>query len=259
MSLDQYRTAAFKQATLVRQEYLYKPEVANGVCFALLIEWMKLTPIFGADGQDPTTRINTINENFKLAGSRHLISKSAVADTKQKDHADQIKTLWSSQASQEYAQVLTDMSKHSGVAFKFMRELVQAGDLAKIISHQGAKGRGFYLSLKFAAGGGHAIGLIPGSPLQNPNFPTNRLFDPNDGEFAFSDAEAQSFVSDFWDAYANTNGGINTYILYAISQQETIQEKWESGKLAQAALATPPQPTPTKLDPNRFANWQKKF
>ena len=187
------------------------------------------------------------------------MSKAGVADTKQQDHADQIKTLWSSQASQEYAQVLTDLGKHSGVAFKLLRELAQRDSLPTIISHQGAKGRGFYLSIKFAAGGGHAIGLIPGSPAQQPQFPINRVFDPNDGEFAFSDAEAQAFVTDLWDAYANTRGGINTYILYAISQQETIQEKWEGGKLAQAALVASPRPAPTKLDASRFTNWQKKF
>jgi hypothetical protein len=287
LSLDQYRTAAFKQATLVQQEYLYKPDLANGICFALLVEWMKLTPLFGADGQDPATRMNTLNENFKLAGSRHLVSKSAYADTKQQDHADQVKDLWSSQASQEYAQLLTDLGKHSGLAFKFMRELAQADSLPQIVSHQAAKGRGFYLSIKFAAGGGHAIGFIPGSP-QNPQFPINRLFDPNDGEFAFSDQQAKAFVDDLWDAYANIRGGITRYILYAITQQETLQEKWESGKLAQGVLPvspvaapskldpargaawesgsldqnilpTSPQPSPAKLDPNRFANWQKKL
>jgi len=244
MPLDQYRTAEFKQGPLVRQEYQDKPEVAGGICYGLFVTWMKLTPIWGAQ-QDPSSRAASLTQDFKLAGTRQLIYKSGAADTVEQDHADKLKQLWSKPASPEFAQLLTELGTHSGVAFRFLREFSERSTLATVICDPRAKSTGLYLSIKFAAKGGHALGLVPGTP-------NNLLFDPNDGEFAFSDANAQAFLDDFWAAYANIRGGISTYALYAVTPQLTVQGKWESGSLGQTLQPASLKPPPGKLDASRF-------
>lgn len=250
MALTDYLTAPFKQATLVKEQLSYKPEVASGFCYGLFNTWIKLA---GPNGTLPTAagRMDHLNANYSLAATRQLVYKSGAGDTHNNDHADQIKTLWSSSTSKEFATVLTELGKHSGWTFRFFVESALRENLATVAASPKAKNRIWYVSIKFNAKGGHALGLIPGEQA-------NLLFDANAGEFAFTDGQSAAFVADLWAAYANTRGGIANYGLYVVTPEETVQQKWEAGKMgAAAAAAGGIQPVATKLDPSRFQQWSK--
>lgn len=205
--LSDFNVADFKQGMQIRSNYQHNKELWGGICFALMCEWFKLV---NSGTGDATERMDTLEKQLKLCGSRQRIYKEYFA-------------AFIKDGDMTGPALASKMSEHGnlmGVKFDF--QVIKqggAGDIKDFVTDSTRKDQYFYLSIKFHKGGGHAIGVHTGKPI--------RVYDPNFGEHEVPSGRRGSFFNALWSAYSGLNGGIKTAIVFGMSKQSSIFEFWE--------------------------------
>jgi hypothetical protein len=210
-TLASYRKAEFSQGAELKAQYPFKPEVQNGICFALMVEWiLKLKN----NAEDPAKRMSAMSDELKLAGGRQMIYTSALRDVV---NAAQAKGETVDQS--KLSDALTELGRHFGIQFTYQGGSVNKAALANYLSDGANANKLLYLSIKFNGGGGHAIGVYTSNPIL--------VFDPNIGEFAVPKASSGDFVNLLWIAYSGLLGGIKLFFLSQLQPRESTFEFWE--------------------------------
>lgn len=161
-----HQMATFRQGPKLKAQYEFNKDMHGGICFSLMVQWFKLlagdssvaSETFGAMFGNPAQdRMDALDKDFKLAGGRQMIYSSALP-TAVISKANYV------QHGRDYARLLTEMGRQYGVSFAFLGHGTTSGQVANFTQNPANANKALYLSIKFAGGGGHAIGIKTGDP-----------------------------------------------------------------------------------------------
>jgi hypothetical protein len=211
------KTADFRQGPKLEAQYPFNSAMHGGICFSLVVQWYKLlqeddstsSELLGTVFENPSQeRMDALDEDFKLAGGRQMIYTSGLGASKLATDS------WHA-FGQSYAETLTGMGKHYGVAFDYVGYAQHAPALGNYLADPANRKKVLYLSIKMNVGG-HAIGLQTSTP--------QLMFDPNIGEYEYTAGSAVQLATALWNFYP----GIHHFLLYDMRSQQTMRELWEA-------------------------------
>jgi hypothetical protein len=209
--LEDYVIVRFDQMTILKSDYLiperHKPQVAAGVCAALVIEYYKRIE----KGEDPDKKmVENLEDVFSRVNIRQEIFETAAADTK------------------DLAGGFNAMSHQTGLQFTNLSPNTTTGeDKEAIKSRLRAAALGDY-ALNFCGPWGSnlfvhviAVRIVAG--------PTYFVFDPNAGIMKAPGNEIDEFVDRFCEQYLEAGIDIQEFWLLRIDKVQTAREKFERG------------------------------
>ena len=211
-ALADYQTFVFDQGAELRKTYAFNPQLQAGICYALMIDWIK--DLMNHAAHTATERKTVLDNAFTLAAGRQRVY-TAGRETASKGTG--------TMAYDKSTDLSSDLGRLYGMKFTYKEFGTAVDPFSTAVVKSDYQDKFLYLELS-GSGWAHAIGLRGATTVQ--------VFDPNLGEFGLS--RSGTAVRDFsqllWAQYTSWNLVITQWILREVEKQSTVFDFWKSKK-----------------------------